>query len=155
LVVLDAAKDSVIKELPLLYKGPSCRDSLSGTDAATAEPAHLLISADKRKLYVQLAGGWLVGDARVREQLVVDISDPADPAQSPSLPIGTSTGYHGEVLSGDGRFLFEADNVDGTVTQIDAEAGQVVKTISVKSNPKTLATWGKAEGPGRQTGPFE
>jgi hypothetical protein len=59
------------------------------------------------------------------------------------------------VLSGDGRFLFEADNLDGTVTQIDAEAGRVVKTIPVKANPKTLATWGQAEGPGRQTGPIE
>lgn len=155
LVVMDAANDSVVKELPLRYKGPACRDSLARTDAATAEPARLLISADKRKLYVQLAGGWLVDEARVREQLVVDISDPADPAQSASLPIGTSTGYHGEVLSGDGRFLFEANNLDGTVTQIDAEAGQVVKAISVKANPKTLATWGKAQGPGRQTGPIE
>lgn len=155
LVVIDAGKDSVVKELPLLYKGPACADSISKGDEASTEPAHLLITEDKRKLYVQAAGGYGVDAARVRQQLVVDISNPADPVQSPSIALGTSTGYHGEALSGDGKYLFEANNLDGTVTRIDAATSAVLGTMTVKDKPQTLATWGRDEGPGHQTGPIE
>lgn len=155
LVVIDATKDSVVKELPLLYKGPACHDSISKTDEGTTEPAHLIISHDKQKLYVQTAGGWKVDAARVREQLVFDISTPGNPVQLPSIPIGASNSYHGETLSGDGKYLFEANNMDGTVTQIDAATATVIKTFPVKAKPKYMATWGKVEGPSHQTGPIE
>jgi DNA-binding beta-propeller fold protein YncE len=155
LAVIDASDDSLVAEMPLLYGGPACKDSISKGDEATTEPAHLLISEDGKTLFVQAAGGFGVAEARVRRQLVVDISDPANPVQKASIGLGTSTGYHGETLSGDGKYLFEADNLDGTVTQIDAASGAVVKTLNVKPKPATVATWGEIEGPGHQTGPVE
>jgi DNA-binding beta-propeller fold protein YncE len=154
LVVIDATKDSVVKEVKLLYKGPACTDSISKGDEATTEPAHLLVSDDKQKLFVQTAGGYGVTTARTRQELALDISDPANPVQLPSIGIGLSTGYHSETLSGDGKYLFETNNLDGTVTQIDAEAWTVLKTLTVKATPKAVATWGKVEGPSHQTGPF-
>ena len=155
LVVIDATNDSVVKELPLLYKGPSCTDSISKGDEATTEPAHLLISQDKQKLFIQTAGGWKVDAARVRQQMVVDISNPGDPKQLPSIAIGASNSYHGETLSGDGKYLFEANNMDATITQIDAATLLPVKTFPVKVKPKYMATWGQVEGPSHQTGPIE
>ena len=155
IAVIDASRDSLVQEVPLLYQGPDCGDSLSGGDEATTEPAHILFSEDGQTLYVQTAGGYGVEAARVRRQLALDISDPAHPVQKASIALGTSTGYHGETLSGDGAWLFEANNLDGTVTQIEAATGAVLRTLKVKPKPATLATWGAAEGPSHQTGPIE
>jgi hypothetical protein len=154
LSVLDASKDKVVKELPLLYHGPDCDDELTGTDEETTEPSHSLISADDDTLYVTTAGGFQNDEARVRQHLFVDISDPTDPVQLPSVEVGTSTGYHGDSLSGDGKWLFVANNIDGTVTQIDTAKLAVKKTLKVKAKPAVLATYGSEEGPSVQTGPI-
>jgi len=154
LVVLDASNDSVVAQLPLGYLGADCQQSLVGTDEETTEPSHSLISADGNKLFITLAGGFEVESARVRQHVVVDISDPAAPVQQPSIPVGTSTGYHGDSLSGDGRWLFIANNIDGTVTQIDAATDAVVRTWTVEAKPEVLATFGTLEGPSVQTGPI-
>lgn len=37
LVVLDAMTDTIVKELPLLYRGPGCQTSLLGTYADTGQ----------------------------------------------------------------------------------------------------------------------
>lgn len=154
LSVLDASKAKVVKELPLLYKGPDCEDKLTGSDEETTEPSHSLISADGDTLYVTTAGGFQNDEARVRQHLFVDISDPTDPVQLASIAVDTSTGYHGDSLSGDGKWLFVANNMDGTVTQIDTAKLAVKKTLAVKAKPAVLATYGSEEGPSVQTGPI-
>jgi hypothetical protein len=154
LVVLDASSDSVVSQVPLGYLGAGCTQQINGTDEETTEPAHAVISADASKLFITLAGGFEVESARVRQELVLDLSDPAAPVQLPSIAVGTSTGYHGDSLSGDGRWLFIANNIDDTVTQIDAAGSDVVRTWSVENNPKVLATFGSQEGPSVQTGPI-
>jgi hypothetical protein len=154
LVVLDASSDSVVAELPLGYLGAGCSQSVVGTDEETTEPAHSVISLDGSRLFITLAGGFDVESARVRQQLAIDITNPAAPVQLPSIPVGASTGYHGDTLSGDGRWLFVANNVDGTVTQIDAASAGVVRTWTVAAKPEVLATYGSLEGPSIQTGPI-
>jgi hypothetical protein len=154
LVVLDATSDSVVAEMPLGYLGAGCSQSIVGTDEETTEPAHSVISLDSSRLFITLAGGFEVESARVRQQLIVDITDPTAPLQLSSIPVGASTGYHGDTLSGDGRWLFVANNVDGTVTQIDAASAAVVRTWTVAAEPAVLATYGSVEGPSMQTGPI-
>jgi DNA-binding beta-propeller fold protein YncE len=144
----------VVAELPLGYLGANCSQSVVGTDEETTEPAHSVISLDSSRLFITLAGGFDVDSARVRQQLVIDITSPAAPAQLPSIPVGTSTGYHGDALSGDGRWLFVANNIDDTVTQIDAADASVVRTSTVAARPQVLATYGSLEGPSIQTGPI-
>jgi len=154
LVVLDAMSDSIVAELPLGYLGADCQQPLVGTDEETTEPAHVVISLDSSRLFITLAGGFEVEAARVRQELVLDISDPAAPLQLPSIPVGTSSGYHGDSLSGDGRWLFVANNLDATVTQIDSASGDIVRTWTVEAKPEVLATYGTREGPSVQTGPL-
>jgi len=154
LVVIDATNDTVATMVPLFYKGPGCTSVLVGTDEETSEPDHIRVSNDGKTLYVSVAGGFNVTSARVRQEVVIDTTNPGNPVQKPSIPVGTSTGHHGDALSGDGRWLFVTNNLDGTVTQIDASTNQVVKTLTVRSTPLTVATFGTAEGPSEQTGPI-
>jgi YVTN family beta-propeller protein len=91
----------------------------------------------------------------VRQELVFDLADPADPKQLPSIPTGAGTGHRGDTLSGDGKWVLVANNVDGSVTKIEAATGAVSSTIKTKEKPLTLATFGSAEGPSHQTGPIE
>lgn len=154
LAVVDAESDSLVAEVPLGYLGAGCTQRLTGTDEETTEPAHLVLSQDEQTLFVTTAGGFDVADARVRQELVLDISVPALPVQLPSIPIGSSTSYHGDSLSGDGRWLFVANNQDATVTQIDVATLSVARTLHVENTPQTLATFGSSEGPSAQTGPI-
>jgi hypothetical protein len=154
LVVLDASSDRVVAEVPLGYLGPDCDQQIVGTDEETTEPAHAVISLDSRRLFITLAGGFEVESARVRQELVLDLTDPAAPVQLASIPVGTSTGYHGDTLSGDGRWLFIANNIDGTVTQVDVDSESVARTWTVEAKPEVLATFGSEEGPSVQTGPI-
>jgi YVTN family beta-propeller protein len=112
------------------------------------------VSADGKTLFINVAGGYGVADARVRQEVIVDVSDPASPVQLASTAVGASASHHGDALTGDGKLLFVANNIDGTVTQIDAATRNVVRTIKVKESPRTLATFGTAEGPSEQTGPI-
>jgi YVTN family beta-propeller protein len=151
LAVVDSTTDTVVKTLPLLYEGPDCTRALTGTDEATAGPGHMQVAGTT--LFVTPAGGHGVADARVRMELVVDVTDPANPVQLASIPIGTGTGHVGDTLSGDHKWLLTANNVDGTVTVIDTATRAVARTIVTKATPKTIATWGAAVGPSHQTGP--
>jgi YVTN family beta-propeller protein len=155
LVVIDSSTDTVVTELPLLYKDPLCADVLTGSDEATAGPGHIIVSFDKKTLYIGTAGGFDEPDARVRQELVVDITDPANPVQRNSIGTGASVSHHDDTISGDGRFVFVANNKDGTVTQIDTTTNLVTTTIAVKPTPQTVTTFGTAEGPSHQTGPVE
>ena len=59
-----------------------------------------------------------------------------------------------DAISGDGKWLFVVNGSDGTVSQIDVATRAVVRTIPVRAGPRTLATFGSAEGPGMQAGPI-
>jgi DNA-binding beta-propeller fold protein YncE len=96
----------------------------------------------------------MVADARVRQVLVLDLADPANPVQLSSIAVGSSTGHHGDALSGDGRWLFVANNADGSVSQIDVASLAVVRTFETAERPQTLGTFGATAGPSEQTGPI-
>jgi len=152
--VVDTWNDSLAKELPLLYKGGDCGDSLKGTAAASASPSHTLFSLDGNRAYINVAGASGDSAARVSMQLVLDVSDPGNPRQLASIAIGSSFGSHGETLTGDGRYLIVANNKDATVSVIDLAAGTVARTLAIGNAGKTMATFGSAEGPSHQVGPF-
>ena len=153
LVVVDAESDTVAAELPLLYDGPGCTRSLADGDEASATPGHMQLHDESGVLLVTPAGGHGDADARVRRELVVDVSDPTAPVQLASLTTPAGSGHVGDAHSGDHRFVFLAHNEDGKVSQIDCDTLEIVRTIEAKARPKTMATWGEAEGPSHQTGP--
>ena len=153
LAVIDAASDTLVKEVPLLYKGAGCSESIVPTAAKTNEPGHLALSADGKRLFVAVGGGFMVADARSNQELLLDVSDPANPVLQPGIEIGQGTSHRADALSGDGKYLFVTNNVDGSVSQIDVATAKVVRTIKTRETPLTLATWGAKEGPSAQTGP--
>lgn len=153
IAVIDAQTDTVVKEVAIKYDGPDCTRSLVGTEAFTASPGSISISGNK--LYVQVSTSRSDSTGSTSKHLVLDITNPANPVQTASLNIGKSAKLHGITLSGDKKFLFVANNVDGTVTQINGATGTVVKTLTVGANPSVLATWGELEGPSLPMGPLE
>lgn len=153
IAVIDSESDSLIKELPVFLKGPSCTDSIGATDQKTAGPGHILFTKDGNRAYVGMASSSADSLGRSRVQLVLDVSDPADPEQLASVDIGASLSHHADIITGTGKDVFVANNMDASITHIEAATGGVIKTITVKANPKTLASYGEAEGPSHQTGP--
>lgn len=154
LVVIDAESDSIAATVPLFYDGPSCTSSLMGTDEETDEPGHILVSENGKTLFIGVAGGFGVDEARARRELIIDVSNPAKPVQRASVVVGASKGHHGDTLSGDGKSVFVTNTVDGTVSRIDTATLKVIATLDVKDGPVTVATFGQAEGPSEQTGPI-
>jgi YVTN family beta-propeller protein len=153
LAVIDASTDALVKEVPLLYKGAGCTESIVATAAKTNEPGHLALSADGRSLFVAVGGGFMVADARSNQQLVLDVSDPTNPVLKPAIEVGQGTSHRADALTGDGKYLFVTNNVDGTVSQIEVASAKVIRTLKTRDTPLTLATWGAKEGPSAQTGP--
>lgn len=153
ILTVDTASESIVTETPLFYKGPGCKDVLVGTDEETANPNRIRISVDGKTMFIAISGGFKLDTARVRQHLVVDLSNPSSPVQLPSIPVGTSSGDRASEISGDGKWLFVADVIDGTVTQIDIATRTVTRTLTVKANPLMIATYGSAEGPSLQVGP--
>ncbi|HKP98641.1 MAG TPA: hypothetical protein VJ385_23115 [Fibrobacteria bacterium] len=151
--VVDMRNDSLVKELPLFYAGPDCKAPLNGTLAEGVSASHTLFSPDGSKAFINVAASADTGSS-VDKHLVLDVSDPADPRQLPSIGIGASYGSHGEALTGDGKFLIVANNRAGTVSVIDVATAAVAGTFAIGNAGKTMATFGTAEGPGHQTGPF-
>lgn len=151
--VIDSESDSLVKELAVFLKGPACTDSIGATDQKTAGPGHILFTKDGTKAYVGMASSSSDSLGRSRVQLVLDVSDPADPEQLASVEIGASLSHHADIITGDGRDVFVANNQDASVTHIEAATGGVIKTLAVQANPKTLASYGEDEGPSHQTGP--
>lgn len=152
--VVDTWNDSLAKELPLFYKGGGCAEPLQGTAAAGAAPSHLTFSLDGNKAFINVASASGDSASRVSMELALDVSDPANPKQIASIAIGSSFGSHGETLTGDGKLLIVANNKDATVSVIDVAAGAVARTLALGNAGKTLATFGTAEGPSHQVGPF-
>jgi YVTN family beta-propeller protein len=155
LVTIDAESELIASETPLFYKGPGCTDVLVGTDEETANPNRIRISLDGKTMFIAVSGAYMLATGRVRQHLVLDLSDPSSPVQLPSIPVGTSTSDRATEISGDGKFLFVADPIDGTVTQIDVATRAVTRTLKVRDMPLMVATYGTAEGPSLQQGPIE
>lgn len=154
IAVVDMLNDSLVGEMPLLYRGPDCADSLKGTPAAGASPSHTLFSHDGSKAFVNVASASSDSGSRVSLQIILNVSDPAHPRQKASLAIGASFGSHGETLTGDGKYLIVANNKEGTVSVIDVAGERVARTLAIGNAGKTMATFGIAEGPSHQVGPF-
>lgn len=153
LLTLDASTRAIVDEAPILYKGPGCVDVLTGTDEETAGPNHLKLSLDGTKLFLALAGGFGNEAARVRQHVVFDLTDPSAPAQLPSIEVGESSAQRGTAITGDGRFLYVANTLDDTVSEIEIATLTVKRTLAVQSTPKQVATWGGHEGPSLPVGP--
>ncbi|HYH97023.1 hypothetical protein [Hyalangium sp.] len=152
LVVVDASTDSIAGQVPLLYRGPSCAAPLAGTDEAKATASHLLLSKDGKTLYVTASGAFDDAASRVRQELVLDLSQPASPTQRTSIPVGASLGSHPAALSSEGRYLFIANTVDNTLSQIDTTTNTVVSTLNLPTNAKTLSLFSSADGPSEHAG---
>jgi DNA-binding beta-propeller fold protein YncE len=153
LAVVDASTDSVVREVPLRYRGPDCVAKLSGTDEAKAEVSHLVMGQDGKTLYVTL-GAFGDADAHVRQELVVDLSQPGAPAQRASIAVGPSNGNHADALSPDGRFLFVANTTDSNLSQIDTGNNTVVHTFSFFTAPRTMSLFSSESGPSEHVGPI-
>jgi YVTN family beta-propeller protein len=151
LAVVDASTDTLAREVPLLYRGPDCVAKLSGTDEAKAEASHLVIGPNGNTLYVTL-GAFNDADAHVRQELVVDLSQPGAPAQRASIALGPSNGSPADALSPDGHFLFVANTTDNNLSQIDTTTNTVVHTFSFFTAPKTMSLFSSASGPSEQVG---
>lgn len=150
IVVIDAQVDSVVAEVPLKYGSTSCIDSVTLTSEKTAGPGHIIIAGSK--MYIQVASGS-DSISYATKHLVVDIANPALPVQIGAIGIGKSRSHHGEALAGDLEWLIVANNLDGTVSKINAVSGVLTSTITVKASPKTVTTWHEHKGPSIQTGP--
>ncbi|MEO5726652.1 MAG: hypothetical protein ABI134_30745 [Byssovorax sp.] len=153
LVTIDTSNDTLTSQIPLLYKGAGCTDALIGTDEETDTPNELRISKDGKTLFIGINGGFGIATARVRQEMVLDLTNPAMPVQLPSIQVGQSTGERGTAMTGDGKLLFVADAVDGTVTQIDVASRKVTGKLTVKAMPLMISTFGTLEGPSAQVGP--
>jgi len=153
LLTINASSDSVVHTMPIFYRGPTCTDMLAGTDEAAVGQNHIRVSVDGTKLFLALSTPSSDMEARVRQHVIVDISSPEAPVQLPSVQVGASMGQRGMAVSADGKFLFVADSVDNTVTQIDVETLSVTRTLPVREAPNQVATYGTAEGPSLQVGP--
>lgn len=153
LVAINTANDTIAKQVPLLYKGPDCTDALVGTDEESASPNWIRTAKDGKTMFISLGSSSKDPNSRVRQEIVMDLTTPATPVQLPSIKVGQSTGERGMALSGDGKLLFLADVVDGTVTEIDVATLKVVTAIKVNATPLMLATFGSVEGPSASVGP--
>lgn len=152
LLVIDSAKDAVVATLPLGYLGAECDRALSGTDEATVGPGHLHVTGDGRHVFISLNGGFADPSSRSRQQLVVDLSTPEQPAQLPSISTGAGTGHRGAAMTGDHRLLFVANEAEGSVTQISCSGMNAHRTFDVGGTPSAMATWGPESGPSCQHG---
>lgn len=152
LVMVDTSSDNLAGQVPLLYRGPSCASPLAGTDEAKASASHLLLSRDGKTLYITLSVPIDDAASRVRQELVLDVSQPFTPAQRASIAVGGSVGPHAVALSSEGRYLFVSNNVDNTLSQIDTTTNTVVSTLNLPTNPKTMSLFSTADGPSEHVG---
>ncbi|KFE68720.1 YncE family protein [Hyalangium minutum] len=152
LVMVDTSSDNLAGQVPLLYRGPSCASPLAGTDEAKATASHLLLSRDGKTLYITPSGAFDDVASRVRQELVLDLSQPYSPAQKPSIAVGGSVQSHPVALSSEGRYLFVSNNVDNTLSQIDTTTNTVVSTLNLPTNAKTMSLFSSADGPSEHVG---
>jgi YVTN family beta-propeller protein len=150
LLVIDSQTDKIAKKVPLFYEGPHCTTKLADTDEGAATPFRMRVTQDGKTLFVSLATGKGSETAQVRKHLAFDVSAPESPQQLESIATGASQGHRGDAITGDDRYLFITNNLDGTVTQVDVQTRQVVRTLEVGDMPHWLATYGEKEGASHQ-----
>jgi len=153
LVTVDASTDTIASTVPMFYKGPDCTDVLTGTDESASQGNHLKLSLDGEILFVALAPSFGSTGAHVRQQVVYDLSDPANPVQLDSIPVGSSSVQRGTAITGDGKYHYVTNIDDGTVTEIDVAALKVTRTLPAETYPKMVSTFGTEEGPSLPVGP--
>jgi hypothetical protein len=159
LLVIDSTSDTIIAETPILLTGPDCRDTLPA-HAAAAGPDHIKITKDGKTLFITTQASPAMGSSEpaYSDQLVVfDLSDPARPAQQPSITVGKHSGHRSMTLSGDDKVLFVVNSASNpaekSISQVDVQARTVTRTLMMSTAPRQLATWGTEQGPSLQTGP--
>jgi YVTN family beta-propeller protein len=136
LAVIDTTEDVLISEVPLRYEGADCDRSLAGTDEEIAAPSHPMITPDGETLYITVSTSSREPNSRSRQLLVLNVSDPSTPQQQDSIEVGAAQGYRAQAMMGDGRYLFIANNIDGTISQVDTTTNTVVRTIRI-ADPAT------------------
>lgn len=147
LVVLDTSTDSQIASLPLTSAAP---------DVTGFVPGAMTLGPDGTTIFLAVDG---LATVAATEELVVDVTDPAAPLESPAITVAPSIIVSGlaprvivrdQVMSGDGKWLFVTSATANKVTQIDVAMKRPVRDLIVADVPKQVATFGSAEGPGRR-----
>lgn len=147
LVVIDGMTDSIAKQVPLLYRGAGCTEKIAGTPAAAVAPDNIVVAKDGKTLFIA-SQGVPYSD----QELVVDITDPANPVQKASITLGKHSDHRRQIITGDGKYVFVVNGMDNSVSRIDTTS-LTAMPISVKGTPKQLSSYGTAAGPSAQIGP--
>jgi YVTN family beta-propeller protein len=154
LVTIDSSTDSIASTVPMFYEGPDCARALSDTDESASQPNHLKLSLDGELLFVALAPAFGASGAHVRQEVVYDLRDPANPVQLDSIPVGSSAAQRGTAITGNGTYHYVTNLDDGTVTEIDVATLTVTRTLPTAANPRMVSTFGTREGPSLPVGPI-
>ena len=155
LVVIDSTADAIAGEFPILLRGADCPDKLPAY-ARGASPDHGKITSDGKTMFITTQAAPPMGSTEpaYSDQLVVfDLTDPANPVQKPSITIGKHSGHRSMTLSGDGKFLFvvnaSTNPPDKSISQVEVDKRTVMRTLTMSTGPRQVATWGTDRGPER------
>ena len=155
LAVIDALAEKVAAQVPVLYGEPACRTPIAGTPHERAALQYAMPSHDGKIVFVEI--GTLYGPPNVvaesRFVAVFDLSDPYRPIQLPSIAVGAGNDTREHALTGDGKLLLVTNSLDNTVSVIDPESRQVVRTIPTVAKPFRVVTFSEGIGPSKPTGP--
>jgi YVTN family beta-propeller protein len=155
LAVIDAMAEKVIAQVPVFYGEPTCRTSIAGTPHERAALQYAMPSPDGKTVFIEI--GTLYGPPNViaesRFVAVFDLSDPHRPIQLPSIPVGAGNDTREHALTGDGKLLLVTNSLDNSVSVIDVESRQVVRTMPTVTRPFRVVTFSEGTGPSKPTGP--
>src|SRR6516225_5250676 len=155
LAVIDAVAEKVAAQVPVFYGEPACRTSIAGKPHERAALQYAMPAPDGKTVFVEV--GTLYGPPNVvaesRFVAVFDLSDPYRPIQLPSIAVGAGNDTREHALTGDGKLLLVTNSLDNTVSVIDTESRQVVRTIPTVAKPFRVVTFSEGIGPSKPTGP--
>jgi YVTN family beta-propeller protein len=155
LAVIDAVAEKVVAQVPVFYGEPTCQTSISGKPHERAALQYAMPSPDGKTVFVEI--GTLYGPPNVvaesRFVAVFDLSDPHRPTQLASIPVGAGNDTREHALTGDGKLLLVTNSLDSSVSVIDVESRQVVRTMPTVTRPFRVVTFSEGIGPSKPTGP--
>jgi YVTN family beta-propeller protein len=155
LAVIDAVAEKVAAQLPVFYGEPTCRTPIAGKPHERAALQHAMPAPDGKTVFVEV--GTLYGPPNVvaesRFVAVFDLSDPYRPVQLPSIPVGAGNDTRDHALTGDGKLLLVPNSLDNSLSVIDTELRQVVRTIPTVTKPFRVVTFSEAIGASKPAGP--
>lgn len=154
IAVIDATERRLVAQTPLLYGDGNCATSLAGKPEAAATASYVGFNTDGTRMLVALGtlGGAMNAAASVDLTLVFDMSDPRRPKQL--APIKTGPRQASDiVMSNGGRLAFVPNSMADTVSLIDTETMQVLRTVSTVAGPHRLSAFSPAAGPSKPVGP--